>query len=251
MLIQIDAAQLEWRILAWLSSDKVAIDEINAGIDFHSENQVLFNLPSRLIAKIYLFRTIYRGSGFSFAHDPAFRHVSTDPDYWDDINKKFYNKYKGIDKWHHELAELCAARKPIISPLGREWLITPIQKTVFDYTTKQEKLVFKLPWTVFTNYPVQGTGNDLMAIGRISLFNRMKRLSLKSVIVSTVHDSIVIDSPKDEVEKVSQTAIEVFNDIPKNIKKIFGVTLPVAFPGEVKVGHNLRDMVPLDKFLRG
>lgn len=238
MLIQIDAAQLEWRVLAWLAGDRVALREINDGIDFHAENQTLFGLPSRLIAKIYLFRTIYRGSGWSFANDSNFMGVSAKPDFWDDINEKFYLKYHEIDRWHTKLAQTVAERKPIVSPFGREWMIDLLPDG-------------KIPWTVLTNYPVQGTGADIMMIARISLWRRIVAFGLTQVkLVSTVHDSIVLDCPTHLVPTIGSLAIEVFNDIPGNVKKMFGIDLPCSFPGEVKVGHNLKDMEKLDSFLQ-
>lgn len=225
MMIQSDAQQLEWRVLAWLANDKVALKEINDGIDFHTKNQETFGLPSRLIAKIYLFRTIYRGSGWSFANDPAFSHVSKDPDFWDRLNEKFYRKYSGINACHLNWGRLVAAGKPIVSPFGREWFIPLTDPN-------------KLPWTLLTNYPVQGTGNDLMAIARVSLRRRLPNI----LFTSTVHDSIVVDCEEQNVDLVVKTMYEVFDDIPKNVKKLWGIDLPCAFPCEVKVGPNLKDM---------
>ena len=83
MLIKIDAQQLEWRTAVWLSNDTTGIKEINSGEDAHSANEVAFGLPSRLIAKRYLFRTIFRGSGYAFSMDPDFSPVSDSPDFWD------------------------------------------------------------------------------------------------------------------------------------------------------------------------
>ena len=228
MLIKIDAAQLEWRTAVWLSNDQVGIKEINSGADIHSLNEKAFQLPSRLIAKIYLFRTIFRGSGWSFANDPAFNHVSDSPDFWDEVNVKFYSKYKDLDRWHHKLAKLSAEHTPIVSPFGREWLVLPKDG--------------KLQWTVFTNYPVQGTGADLMAIARVALWNRMRAAGLKSLLVSTVHDDMKVDAPDNEVERVADMAIQVFKDIPANVKRLFNVTLPIPFPGEVSVGKDLLNM---------
>jgi DNA polymerase-1 len=232
MLIQCDASQLEWRVLAWLSGDSIALREINDGLDFHAKNQETLGLPTRLIAKIFLFRTIYRGSGWSFANDPDFIPVSDDPKFWDSMNEKFYRKYKGIDLCHKIWAQQVAAHKPIVSPLGREWLI-PVNEDG------------SLPWTVLTNYPVQGTGNDLMAVARISLRRRLA--GKQALLVSTVHDSIVVDCPDDEVEFVKNTMYEVFDDIPKNVAKLWSVNLPCAFPCEVKVGLNLKDMTKVSK----
>lgn len=56
MLLQCDASQLEWRVALALSEDWVGINEILGGEDTHAKNQAAFGLPSRLIAKIFLFR---------------------------------------------------------------------------------------------------------------------------------------------------------------------------------------------------
>lgn len=237
MLIKADANLLEWRVISWLSGDEVALGELydkdtnpnDPDKDFHTKNQKTFNLPSRLIAKTYLFRTIYRGSGYSFATDHRFIHVSADPSFWDDVNEKFYKKYKGIDRCHNNWAQLVAQRKPIVSPIGREWLIQMTEDG-------------KLPWTVFTNYPVQGTGNDIMAIARISLSHRMKRSGLKSLLVSTVHDDIKVDCIPGEEKMVGNAIQEAFDAIPQNFKKIYGVELPCKFPCEIKIGKNLKEM---------
>lgn len=231
MLVQIDAAQLEWRAAVWLSNDQTGIKEINEKIDAHTENQKAFALPDRHTAKIYLFRTIFRGSGWSFANDSQFNHVSADPAFWDDVNAKFYAKYSGLDAWHQKLAQTVAARLPIVSPFGREWLI-PMDS------------FGGIPWTTLSNYPVQGTSADIVMVARISLFRRL--MSMKHLapvkLVSTVHDSIVLDAPAELVEEVSKLAIAVFDDLPKNIKKLWGITLPIPFPGEVKAGPNLMEL---------
>lgn len=62
------------------------------------------------------------------------------------------------------------------------------------------------------------------------------------LLVSTVHDSIVVDCPQDKVQDVTSIMVKVFDDIPLNVKKLFNITLPCPFPGEVKVGTTLGDM---------
>ena len=157
MLLSVDASQIEWRTIVELANEPVGFQEIKNKEDAHSKNQVAFNLPSRLIAKIYLFRTIFRGSGYAFSMDPQFSHVSANPKFWDDVNTKFYEKYNGIDKKHHEWADLVMRGEPIVSPFGREWLIEP----GLDFRGD-----IKIPWTVLTNYPVQGTAADIMMLVR-------------------------------------------------------------------------------------
>lgn len=220
---------MEWRILVWLANDPIAIKELNEGIDFHSKNQAYFNLPSRLIAKVYLFRVIYRGTGWAFSKDPDFKGISADPDFWDRNNEKFYQKYKGIDQCHIRWAQLVAERKPIISPLGREWMI-PLNDDG------------NIPWTVLTNYPVQGTGADIVKIARLSLWKRLRESGKSAILVGTVHDDIRIDCPNKEVDDVVKICYDVFDDIPMNVKRLWGIDLPIKFPGEVYVGNNFRHM---------
>lgn len=232
MLIQCDASQLEWRTILFLSQDQTGIQEVWEKQDAHSLNQKAFDLPSRLIAKIYLFRTIFRGSGWSFAHDPDFMHVSTDPKYWDSIGEKFYKKYHGIDKCHHQWAEIVMRGDPLVGPLGREWFISNRDKN---------GQVF-VPWTTLTNYPVQGTGADIMMLARISFARRLKAAGWPLVLlVSTVHDSIVVDAPPEYVERVANMMYQVFDDIPANIKRLFGVDWNIPMDCEVKIGLDMKN----------
>lgn len=56
MLIKGDLSALEWRAAVFLSQDRVGIKEIEEGLDQHTHNQQTFGLPSRLIAKVFVFR---------------------------------------------------------------------------------------------------------------------------------------------------------------------------------------------------
>jgi DNA polymerase I-like protein with 3'-5' exonuclease and polymerase domains len=225
-----------------LSGDQVGIDEINSGADIHEGNKVAFNLPTRLIAKTYLFRTIFRGNGWSFANDPNFSHVSTDPDYWDDINNQFYCKYRGLDEWHNRLKDVVIRGQPIVGPTGRFWKIPMKEYQKKNWKTGKLENVLDIPWTTLSNYPVQGTGADIMKVARISLWNRLKKTTTGSLLVSTVHDDLKLDVPDNELDFVINTALEVFDDLPKNFKKLFNVDMPIPFPGEVSVGKDLLNM---------
>jgi hypothetical protein len=62
MIIQADARALEWICGAYLSKDRVAYQEIIDRVDQHSLNQKAFGLPSRLIAKKFVFRKLLCGN---------------------------------------------------------------------------------------------------------------------------------------------------------------------------------------------
>lgn len=238
MLVACDASQLEWRTLVELARDEIALKEILNGDDTHSLNQVAFDLPSRLIAKIYLFRTIYRGSGYAFANDPAFMHVSNSPKFWDGVGEKFYAKYAGINTKHFEWKDLVCKGSPIVGPSGRVWDIS---------MGRDWKGELKIPWTVLTNYPVQGTGADVMMLARISFFRRLEESGIPALLVSTVHDSIVVDVEKKYVGSIARIFFEVFDDLIKNIKRCFKYEWVCPLTCEVKVGMNMLDMIKIDR----
>jgi len=233
MFIAADASQLEWRTAVELSGDQVGLAEIKDKQDTHTLNQGAFELPSRLIAKIYLFRTIFRGSGYAFANDADFSHVSNSASYWDGINEKFYTKYYGLDGWHKSLAKIVMEGKPIIGVLGRQWTIN---------IPRDKHGNLKSPWTTLTNHPVQGTGADVMKLARIMFYKRIKARNIPCDFITTVHDSILVDAESKWLPEIAAVFHEVFADLPNQIKKIFGYTWTVPLECEVKFGMDMKNM---------
>lgn len=228
----------EWRTILELSRDPVGVQEVLDKLDVHSINEKTFQLPSRLIAKTYLFRTIFnRGKGYAFTVDPDFMHVSTSVEYWDKVGVAFYTKYKGIDDCHNQWKDELEATGRIQGPLGRHWQIPLLNS------------FGKLNWNVFTNYPVQGTGADVMLIARLSADRRLKEAGIPFKWRLTVHDSLVIDTYSKYLPQVAAIFDSVFADVPKNIKKLFDYDWLVPMACETKYGPNMLKMTKyhLDK----
>ena len=62
------------------------------------------------------------------------------------------------------------------------------------------------------------------------------------MLINTVHDSIYVDTENAGLDFVVESMYNTFDDLPKNIEKLWGIKCPIAFPGEVKIGHNLGEM---------
>lgn len=228
MIVSVDARALEWLVCAYLSGDPVAHEEIINNIDQHTANQQRFGLPSRLIAKTFVFRLIYGGSAYSYANDPDFTGVSTSERFWQKVIDEFYTKYNGISKWHSSLMSKATSTGRLRMPTGR----------LFNFNSTQRHGDLVWPRTQILNYPVQGTAADLMSIARVSFFKRFKAAGFIGVLISTIHDSIVVDVPTEEVEQVCVLFEEVFNDIPLNYQRIFGIKFPLPCRCEVSYGPN-------------
>lgn len=225
MLIEADAKALEWLGAVYLSKDKKGYDEIISGVDQHSDNQARFRLPSRLVAKTFVFRLIYGGSAFAYANDPEFTHISRSDKYWQSVIDQFYAKYPDLHRWHSSLMREVIRTGQLVMPTGR----------VYKYERNERN---EWPRTTILNYPVQGLGADLMAIARCSLFKRVKKSGLLCSFISTVHDSIILDSPEENVSKLIQIINDVWKDLPKNFELLFKVPFDLPTKVEIKVGQD-------------
>lgn len=232
MLLNGDVKGLEWLGAVYLSKDKVGYEEIRAGLDQHADNQRVFGLPSRLIAKTFVFRLIYGGSAYAYANDANFEGTSTDQDFWQHVIDKFYGKYTGILKWHQWLIEEVMKTGYIEIPTGR----------VFRF----KKLENKWPRTQILNYPVQGFGADLMVLTRILLWQRLREYS-EIKFVSTVHDSILMDVPSKFVDVAASAFFEQVKEVPSEFEKIFGIPFDLPMKVEVTYGPTWGNMTEVSE----
>lgn len=229
-LVNADAKALEWLGAVYLSKDPVGYQEVRDGVDQHSVNQAAFGLPTRLIAKTFVFRLIYGGTGYSYANDANFEGVSSDPDFWDDIIQKFYSKYHGIAKWHAALERQAREFGKIEIPTGRVFKFKP---------EKSYNGQYKWPRTRILNYPVQGFGADFMTLARVIANKRIKHPDAD--FVCTVHDSLVYDCRSGLVPRIARTLFDVWDDLPSEFEKMFKIPFDLPTKVEISYGPNWKD----------
>lgn len=242
MIVNVDAKALEWCTELFLSQDKVGIEEWQGVIDdptkndIHKANQTAFNLPSRLVAKVFLFRWIYRGTAYAYSMDNDFKGVSKKVDFWQDVIDKYYLKYNGIFDFHMRIIKEAKRTGLITSPIGRSYRYEP-----------KVNWRGELQWSEpdITNYINQGLGADVMAVVRVAIRQRMIRASLKSKLILTVHDSIVADCPEEEVKPVASLFDKTFRELPRLITQAYGIDWNVPMMGEVSVGQNMLELTEL------
>lgn len=238
MLLNIDLKGTEWVAINWFSQDPVGCKEIVSGEDVHTNNQKRFGLPDRVTAKVFVFRLIYGGTSYSYVYDPNFNWISKKPKYWQDVIDSFYDKYKGIATQHASWMSEAIRTGGLVMPTGRLYQFTP------DHLPTGG---LKWPRTKILNYPVQGLGHDLTTIARVSLWKRIRKINDLSRVhfVSTVHDSIVLDFPSEDLPLVRPIVLSVSNDLPDNFRRLFGVTFNLPIKFELSMGKNLLDTQPV------
>ena len=205
--------------------------EIVDKTDFHALNQARFKLPSRTLAKVFVFKLLYGATAYGYAHDPDFMWISKSEKFWQKIIDEFYDKYKGIHKWHTTIISTVTSSGQLIMPTGRIYEFK-------RYPNKRGEMNW--PLTQIKNYPVQGLGADLVAIGRVALWRRVKRAGLAPILFqSTVHDSIDIDTTSELCYNICMLAKAAIEDIPVNFERLFGVKFNLPVTAEIGYGPNL------------
>ena len=174
---------------------------------------------SRQEAKAHTFAPLYGATGFGRTPSQATYY------------KHFTEKYKGIALWHTKLAKEVMTTGRIKIPSGREFSFPDAKRYANGKITN---------FTQVKNYPVQSFATaDIVPL---ILMHIDKLLStLKSCVVNSVHDSIVIDIHPEEEKQVLFLLHSVNQNLLKLINTKFGIDFNVPLLLEAKIGNNWLD----------
>jgi len=219
-IMEADFAQLEFRVAAYLSQDEVAIKEVTEGFDVHSYTAQVISeagqATGRQEAKAHTFAPLYGATGYG--------RTSAEARYYE----HFTEKYKGIARWHRELAKEVLTYKKITTPSGREFAFPDVKRRKNGTVTN---------FTAIKNYPVQSFATaDIVPTILLEIQKRM--INLQSCIVNSVHDSIVIDIHPDEEAQVIGVIESVNGDLKEIIDNKFKINFNVPLLLEAKLGVN-------------
>ena len=235
IIIKCDLSQLEWRSYLDWSGDPVGIQEILDKVDVHAVNQSIFNLPTRLISKTFLFRWIYWGPAYAYANDANFMPTSDKESFWQDVIDKANEKYKVLFQFQKDLVDKAQREEIIQIPTGRQWKFGLVEK----------KRGWEWPVREIVNWPNQGYAADLMILLRVSVHNRLKKLKeyheKRVLLFNTVHDDLEIDvdSNPELCYNISSLLEKACADVPINFERIYKRPFKVPLAGEVSFDINL------------
>ena len=218
-ILEIDFAQLEFRTAVFLAQDKQGMEDIKNKIDVHSYTAEIIGV-SRQDAKAHTFKPLYGGT----------TGTEEEKRYY----KKFAEKYKDIAKWHEELQTQAIKFKTLKLPTGREYS--------FPYAER-------MPWggssysTQIKNYPVQGFATaDIVPLACIKIYELMKEQKVKSLLINTVHDSIVADVYPGEEAVMSKIFKQGTASVIPALKEYYGINFNVPLDTDLKMGYNWLDI---------
>ena len=232
MLINADVKSLEIFVAEDRYKDDVLHTELSNKLDLHALNQERFKLPTRTIAKIFIFKLLYGASAYGYSMDSDFIDVGFTERQWQRVIDEFYEKYKGIARGHYNDIKFVKENGYLETPAGR----------YFNFAPKQTAYGWKWPETKIKNYPIQSFGADLVKLARVAFFKRFKESGLEGEFIQTIHDSLVLDTPEKNVYNISMMLKDAVENTHIYCKEEFDYALRLPLMCEIKVGPNKADM---------
>ncbi len=214
-ILEVDFAQLEFRTAVFLAQDKQGMEDIKNNIDVHQYTADIIGV-SRQDAKAHTFKPLYGGTTGTEDEKKYYR--------------RFAEKYADITRWHNELQTYAITYKRVKLPTGREYS--------FPYAER-------MPWggssysTQIKNYPVQGFATaDIVPLACIKIYKLMKEQKVKSLLINTVHDSIVADVYPGEEAVMGKIFKQGTASVIPALKEYYGINFNIPLDTDVKMGYD-------------
>ncbi|OGO24919.1 MAG: DNA polymerase I [Chloroflexi bacterium RBG_16_50_9] len=223
-----DYSQIDLRALAHLSQDAGLLGAFKRDEDVHAATAAqLFSVdPSqvtadmRRLAKTVNFGVIYGMSDYGLeqatelSREEAGRFITA-----------YFEKYPGVRQYLETTKNKARTDGFVQTLLGRRRFIPDINSTNRQVREAAERMAI--------NMPVQGTSADIIKVAMINLCREMEQKRLKSRMLLQVHDELVFEVPKEELEAMRRLVAEVMSS---------AVKLSVPLKVDTKIGKNWGEM---------
>lgn len=224
VLCDADYSQIELRVLASLSQDKVMIETFREGRDIHAETaESVFRKAAgqdphelRRKAKAVNFGIVYGIGAFSLAKDIG----STVGDAKQYISD-YLSHFSGVSAFMDKITAEAESDGYAVTHFGRRRFIPEILST--------NKTVKALGKRIAMNMPIQGTAADIIKLAMIRVYRRLKRELPEARLILQVHDELIVEAP----ESASQAALTILREEMQN-----AVQLTVPLPVDAKIGKS-------------
>ncbi len=227
VLVSCDYSQIELRVLAHIAGDENMIKAYNDKIDIHTKtasevfgtplNEVSYTERSR--AKAVNFGIVYGISDFSLSKDLG-------------VTRNEAKEY--IEIYFHRYPNVKAYLDDIVVEAKNNGFVKTImnRRRYIPEINQKNKMVQAAGIRLAMNSPIQGSAADIMKMAMVKVDNALREHKLKSTLILQVHDELIINTKKDELEQVKEL-------IQREMEN--AVQLKVELLSEVSVGDTWFD----------
>ncbi|HAO04917.1 MAG TPA: DNA polymerase I, partial [Chitinophagaceae bacterium] len=218
VLVSADYSQIELRIVAAISGDKNMCQAFKEGIDIHTATAAkVFNVKPEAVtkemrykAKSVNFGIIYGQSAFGLAEN-----IGVSRSEAKEIIDTYKKQFSSIQKYMDGSINFAKENGYVQTLMGRKRWLKDINSANFTVRGFAERNAI--------NSPIQGTAADMIKMAMIKIDDAFKKNKFQSKMLLQVHDELVFDVLKSELEAVKpvilhcmQTAMALPNDVPAN-----------------------------------
>jgi DNA polymerase-1 len=194
-LLAADYSQIELRIIAALSEEENMIQAFKNGEDIHASTaSKVFNVPinevtreQRSNAKTVNFGIIYGVSAFGLSNQTNLSRTEAK-----ELIDTYYETYPKLRSFIHEQVDFARDHGYVQTVLGRRRYLKDINSRNAVVRGAAERNA--------VNAPIQGSAADIIKVAMIRIHKKLKEGNFKSKMLLQVHDELVFDAYKEEVE---------------------------------------------------
>jgi DNA polymerase-1 len=194
-LVGADYSQIELRVLAHMSEDKVLIEAFRRGEDIHARTaQEILNVPPlmqtgehRRVAKMINFGIIYGLTAYGLA-----TRLGIDAGEAQRYIDAYFQRYAGVKAFRERLLQETRQRGFTCTLFGRRRPIPEINARNANQRNFAERTAL--------NSPLQGTAADLIKLAMIAIHQRLCEEKLRTRMLLQVHDELLFEVPEDELD---------------------------------------------------
>ncbi len=210
LLLSADYSQIELRVLAHFSQDPVMLEGYLKDLDIHRLTaSMVFDVPleevtddMRREAKAVNFGIIYGMSDFGLSEN-----IDIPIEAAKDYIEKYFQRYPKIKSFLDDQVHLAEEQGYVTTLMGRIREIPEIHSKNFHLRNFAKRTAM--------NTPIQGSAADIIKLAMIDVYRELNKKGLKSRIILQIHDELILDVRKDELDEVKALVEEKMNNTIK------------------------------------
>lgn len=215
VILSADYSQIELRVVAHIAGVRKMVETFKEGRDIHGETAAaVFGVPQkdvtgpqRRIAKIINFGILYGVSAHGLRQQTGISYEEAK-----DLITKYFELYPEVKTYSDKMTQEAKELGYVETIFGRRRFLPEIKSANFAVRGAAERMAI--------NMPIQGTAADIMKLAMIDIAKDLPTVSPKTKMLLQVHDELVFEVPKTEVNKVSDFVRE-------RMDKVVSLSVPI------------------------
>jgi DNA polymerase-1 len=225
VLVAADYSQIELRIIAEISGDEGMLEAFQKGQDIHRATAAkVFGIPYDEVSKEQRYRA--KTVNFSIIYGAGSTNLSKQLGISRNESKAlidaYFLQYHGLKSYMEKTVDMARKKGYVMTLMGRKRILRDIHSNSSLEKSNAERMAI--------NTPIQGSAADLIKMAMLSIHKELKNGNWGAKMILQVHDELVFDVPKAEVEKLSALIRDKMCHAMPSLK--------VPIEVEVKSGNN-------------